>query len=87
VGVEPDHDLVDPVQAPLTLPDDLRFMGSVAVPRHVQLDRAGLGQHRLGSIPVAAVPTALTDRVADLVTEVIGQLLGQRVPAPPWSSA
>jgi hypothetical protein len=47
VDVEADHDLVDAVNPPLPFADDLRLVGAVAVPRHLQVDVAGLGQQRL----------------------------------------
>jgi len=47
VGVETDHDLVDAIQSPLTLTDDLRLVAAVAVPRHLQIEVAGLRQQHL----------------------------------------
>jgi hypothetical protein len=45
-----------------------------AVPRHVQPDRADLGQHRLRGAPVAGVRRPPTGRVALVVAEVITEL-------------
>jgi len=78
VGVEADHDLVDPIQAALALAHDLGLVGAVAVPRHVQIERACLGDQLLRGVAVAAVSRPVPGRVADLVAEVIGQLFGQR---------
>lgn len=50
------HDVVDPVQPPLTLLDDAGLEAAVAVAGDLDLDRPDLGQHRLRAGPVARVP-------------------------------
>jgi hypothetical protein len=59
-----EDDLIDPVQAPLPLLDDLRLERPVPVPGHLEPDLAGApGQHRLGPGPVADVPGLVACRV------------------------
>jgi hypothetical protein len=72
VGVEADHDLVDAVHPPLTLADDPRLVGAVAVSRHLHVDAAGLGEQCLRRVAVAAVPRAQPRRVANLIAQVTG---------------
>jgi len=55
----------------------LRVERAVAVPRDVEIDRADLGQDRLGGGPVAVVARAMPGRVARLVAQMIAQLLSQ----------
>ncbi len=71
------HHLVDPGQAPLPLPDQLRLKAAVAVAGHLDLHRADLGQHRLGPGAVAGVPTPVSGRIVLLVAEVAGDLAFQ----------
>ena len=73
-----DHQLVDPGQPPLPLGDDLRLEGGVPVAGDVDLDRPDLGQHRLGSVPVAGVPAVAPGRVVAAVAQVVGELALER---------
>lgn len=47
-------------------------------PRHVDLDRADVGQHRLGPHTVAGVPAVLARQVALFIAQVIGDLTLER---------
>jgi hypothetical protein len=73
-----DHQLVDPGQPPLPLGDDLRLEGGVPVAGDVDLDRPDLGQHRLGSVPVAGVPAVAPGRIVAAVAQVVGELALER---------
>ncbi len=75
--VEPQDDLVDAVQAALTLTHNLRLEAAGPVPRGLQLHRPGLGQHRLGHAAVARVPAASSGRITGLVAQMVSELLGQ----------
>src|SRR6195952_3890620 len=55
-GGQREHDLVDPVQAPLALLDDHRLEARVPVTRHLDLHRPDLGEHRLGPGAVTRGP-------------------------------
>jgi hypothetical protein len=76
--IQRDDPLIEPVQPGLTLPHDPRSEAAVAVPRHLQLDAADLGQQHLAGHPVAAVARPAAGRVVLLIAEVFGHLLGQR---------
>ncbi len=79
LGIQRQHDLIDPGQPPLPLLDDLRLERAVPVAGH--LDRylpAALGQHRLGPGPVPHVPRIITGRAVLVMTEMLGHLLIQR---------
>jgi hypothetical protein len=87
LGIQRQHHLVDPRQAPLPLAHDLRIEDAGPITRHIDLDpTGGLGQHRLGpgAVPNVAVPGPGTGRItllallALLVAQVLGQLLVQR---------
>jgi len=54
--VQRDDRVVEPLQPGLPLPHDLRLEGAVAVPRHRQVHRPDIGQHRLAAAAVPAVP-------------------------------
>lgn len=86
-----DHHLVDAAQATLTLAHQLGVEAAVAVAGHVELDRADLGDHRLGAGPVAGVPSVAPGRVVAGVAEMLvhlrfqaglEDLLGQIVEQP-----
>ena len=49
------HHLIDPGQPPLPLGDDFRLETGVPVPRHGDLHRPGLGEHRLGPVAIAGI--------------------------------
>ncbi len=71
-----DH-VVDPGQAPLPFPHDLRLERARSVPRHADLDRTDVGEHRLGPAAVTSVPAAPTGRVVLVVADVVGDLTVQ----------
>jgi hypothetical protein len=80
VGVQRQHDLVDPVQPPLPLLHNHRVERPVPVPRDVELHMSGgLGQYRLRSGPVTHIRrlTAILGPVL-LMTQMLGHLLIQR---------
>lgn len=68
-----DH-LVHPAQTPLPLLDQLRLERPCPVPRHSDLDRPRLGDHRLRPVPVAVVLPAALGPLTGLVPQVIGEL-------------
>ncbi len=74
LGHQRDDQVVHAGHAPLPLADDLRFEGSVAVPGHVDLHRADLGQHRLGPGAVAGVPAIAARRLVRLIAQLLGEL-------------
>src|SRR3954466_1456146 len=76
------------VPPPGALGHDLRVEGDVAIPRHLQVHVAGLGQQPRGREPVTGVAAAPPGRIA-LLLAWVGQsaLQPARAPAPPWSSA
>lgn len=72
-----DH-LIHPAQTPLTLLDQLRLERPRPVPRHRDLDRPRLGDHRLGPVPVAVVLPAALGPLTGLVPQMIRELALQR---------
>ena len=76
-GVQGDDPPVEPVQAGAALGDDLGLEGPLPVPGHVQVHGPRLGVQPLGSGPVSGVARPDPRRVAPLIAQVIGQLLGQ----------
>ena len=77
-GVEPDHELVHPVPAPLALAHGLRGEGGVAVSGHVQVDVPGLGGRPLRGAAITGVPRRVPGQIPGLVTQMLDELLGQR---------
>jgi hypothetical protein len=73
-----DDPVAEPLQAHLPLADDLRLERAVPVPRNRQVHRPDIGQHRLRSAAVAAVPAAAAGWVVLLISQVPGHLLSQR---------
>ena len=79
LGGQRDDHVVDPGQAAAAA--CATICGSkraVAVAGHVDLDRADLGQHRLGAGAVAGVAAVLPGRVVLVIAEVVGDLALQR---------
>jgi len=70
-------DVLDRPQPPLPLGDDDRLERPGPIPRHVDLDRAGLRQDRLGPGPVAGVH-AVPDAFVLVIAQVGRQLTLQR---------
>jgi len=72
------HHLVDAGQAPLPLADDLRLERALPIARHLDLDLADVGQHRLRADPIPGVAlVAALGRVLR-VAQMILQLRFQR---------
>ena len=57
-GVDRDDLLVEAWEAPLVLGGQHRVEAALAVPQHLQSDPAGVGDHALAAVAVAAVPGA-----------------------------
>src|SRR5690349_7499464 len=67
--------LVEPLEAPLALADDLRLKRTIPVARRADADRAVLGHQRFRfAPPVARVPGPARRLLMRLVTEMVGQL-------------
>jgi hypothetical protein len=73
-GDQGDDQVVHAGQASLALADELGLEAAGTVPRHGELDGAGLGQHGLGAGAVAGVAAVAAGGVAVLVAQVVGQL-------------
>jgi len=71
-GGQRQHDLIDPVQAPLALRHDHRLERPVPIPRNLDLHRPDLGQHRLRASAVAHVRSKRP--LAVLVPQVFREL-------------
>jgi hypothetical protein len=78
LGRQGQDDLIDTSQPTLALLDDLRLERGIHIPRHVDVDRADLGQHRLGSHPVPGVAATAPGRVVPVIAEMFGHLGIQR---------
>src|SRR6266516_8209722 len=76
--VEREDLVVEPLEAPLPLPDDLRLKAAVAIPRRPQLDRAVLGRKRLRRRAVTCVAGPAGRLLMRLVAEMLGQLRRHR---------
>src|SRR5450755_3953126 len=68
------HQVIDSGQPPLPFSDDSRLETGIAVPRHSELHRPGLGDHRLGPVAIAGIPAIAPGRIVLAVTEVVIQL-------------
>ena len=71
LGRQRDHQVIHPRQPALPLADQLRAEAAVPVPGHVDLHRAGLGEHRLSAHAVAGVAAVAAGRVVLAVAEMI----------------
>ena len=71
------HHLIDSGQPPLPLGDDFRLEAGIPVPRHGNLHRPGIGNHRLGPAAVTGIAAVAAFRVMLAVAEVIVQLAFQ----------
>jgi hypothetical protein len=74
LGRQRQHQRLDPLQAALALADNHRLEAGITVPGHLDVDRADLGDHRLGPLPVAGVAPVAALRRVTVVAEVIGHL-------------
>lgn len=72
-GERQDH-LVDAGQPALTLLDDLRCERSLAVPRHIDLDRADVRDNRPGPPAVPRVAAVLARGIVPVIAEVVRHL-------------
>ena len=74
LGAQGDHHRVDAFETPLPFADRRRLERAVPVAGHVDLDRADLGEHRLGARAVTRVTTITAfDRVL-VVAEMLTHL-------------
>jgi hypothetical protein len=53
------HHVLDPGEPPLPFRDGLRPEAGIPVPRHRDLHRPRLGQHRLGAVAVTGIPAVV----------------------------
>jgi hypothetical protein len=72
------HDLIDAIQTPMPLAHDRRLERAIPITRHLDLDRADLGQHRLGPGAVAGVAAVAAHRVVLVVAQMLTHLGLQR---------
>ena len=72
--VEREDLVVEALEAPLALADDLRLEAAVAVPRRLDPDRPVLGRKRLRGRAVAGVAGPAGRLLVRLVAEMLGQL-------------
>jgi hypothetical protein len=78
LGDQRDDQVLYAGQAPLALAHDPGRKRGVAVAWHLQVDRADLGQHRLGPGAVAGVGAVAAGRIAVGIAEVVGELTLKR---------
>ena len=78
--------LVEPLEAPAVLRDELRVEGAVAVSRHVEIDGADLGQHRLRRGAIAVVARPVPGRVTGLIAEMLGSSSASPARSAAWSA-
>jgi hypothetical protein len=73
-GVHRDDPIIETIPMRLTLGDDPRIERRVAVPWHLDADVTQLGPQRLRGRPVVRVTRPPPNRIADFVTEMLGEL-------------
>ncbi len=73
-----DHQLIDPGQPPLPFGHDFRLETGITVPRHADLHRPGLSQHRLAAVAIAGITAIAARRVILLIAQMVVQLALQR---------
>ena len=76
--VEREDLVVEALEAPLTLPDDLRLERPLPIPRRARPDRPVLGRKRLRGRAVTGVAGAAGRLLVRLVAEMLGQLRRHR---------
>src|SRR5439155_5168717 len=76
--VEREDLVVEPLEAPLPLADDLRLEAALAIPRRFDPHRSVLGRKRLRRRTVAGVTGAAGRLLMRLVAEMLGQLRRHR---------
>ena len=74
LGRQRQHHLIHPTETPAALGHHGRLERAGPVPGHVDVDRADLGEHRLGAGPVARVPRVTPSRIVGFVTDMVGHL-------------
>ena len=68
------HHVVHPRQPALTLAHQLGLEAAIAIPRYLELDRAGLGDHRFRPSPITGVATVASGCFVRLVPEMFPEL-------------
>ena len=76
--VEREDLVVEALEAPLALPDDLRLEAALAIPRRLDPHRPVLGRKRLRRRAVAGVAGPAGRLLVRLVAEMLGQLRRHR---------
>ena len=74
LGRQRQHHLIHPAQPPAPLGHHHRLERAGPVPGHLDLDRADLGEHRLGPGPVPRVPRVMPSRIVGCVADMVGHL-------------
>jgi hypothetical protein len=74
-GIQRQHDLIDAGQPPLPLGHDHRREAAVTVPRHIDGDLTGVGQHRFGTLPVTGVAPVPAGRIVLVIAQMLRHLL------------
>jgi hypothetical protein len=77
-GVEAQNLVVEAIEPPLALADQLWLEAAGPVARDRDLNLSVLGQERLRAAAVAAVAAAAAGRIALLIPQVLGQLGAER---------
>src|SRR5690348_4017079 len=65
------HHLVNSGEPPLPFGDDFRLETGITVPRHRQLQRPGISEHRLGPVAVAGITAITARRVVLFIAEMM----------------
>jgi hypothetical protein len=76
-GIQRQHDLINAGQPALPFGHDHRLEAAISVPRHLDVDLTGIGQHRLGAFPVAGVAQVSAHRLMPVIAQMLSQLLIQ----------
>ena len=71
------HHVLNPGQPPLPFSDDSRLEAGIAVTRHRDFHRPGLGEHGLGPVAVAGIAAITPGRVVLAIAEMIIHLAFQ----------
>jgi hypothetical protein len=68
------HHILDPGQPPLPFSDDFRLETGIPVPRHGNLHRTRLGEHRLRAVAVTGIAAVTARGIVLAVAEMVIQL-------------
>src|ERR1039457_50691 len=71
------HHVIHPGQPPLPFSDHSRLETGITVPRHGDLHRPGLGDHRLRPVAVTGIPAITARRIVPAIAKVIVHLAFQ----------